>query len=90
MKAKNVLDKYRISDEELLHIKAMFNGTTMHCKNEDLDKMPAARRGPVAHHESFDDKVHNRAMTLFMMLPNKELAAIVSEEIEAIHSQRKE
>ena len=87
MKTKDVLDKYRISDEELLHIKAMFNGTTIHCKNEDLEKIPAARRGPVAHHESFNDKVHNRAMTLFIGLSNEELAAIVSEEIEAIVSQ---
>ncbi len=77
MTAKNVLDKYRINDQELLHIKAMFNGTVMGCKNEDLDRMPAARRGPVAHYESFDDKVHNRAMTLFLVLTNEELAAIV-------------
>lgn len=88
MTAKDVLDKHRISDEELLHIKAMFNGTTMHCKNEDLDRMLAARRGPVAHYESFSDKVHNRAMTLFMFLPNEELAAIVSEELAAIVSQQ--
>ena len=77
MTAKDVLDKYLISDEELLHIKAMFNGTTMHCKNEDIEKMSAARRGPVAHVESFSDKVHNRAMTLFLVLTNEELAAIV-------------
>ena len=77
MRAKDVLDKYRISDEELLHIKAMFNGTTMHCKNEDIEKMSAASRGPVAHSESFDDKVHNRVMTLFMVLTNEELGAII-------------
>lgn len=79
MTAKTVLDKYGISDEELLHIKAMFNGTTIGCKSEDLDEMPAATRGPVAHYESFDDKVHNRAMTLYLMLTNEELAAIVSQ-----------
>ena len=68
MTAKDIMDKYRISDEELLHVRAMFNGTTMHSSREDIEQLQGATHGPVAHVESFSDKTHNRAMTLFLML----------------------
>ena len=77
MTVKDIMDKYRISDEELLHVRAMFNGTTMHSSREDIERMPGATQGPVAHVESFSDKAHNRAMTLFLMLPSEELALLV-------------
>ena len=77
MTAKDILNKYRISDEELLHLRAMFNGTTIHCDSEHLEHLQGATRGPVAHVESFSDKTHNRAMTLFLMLPSEELALLV-------------
>ena len=71
------MNKYSISDEELLHIKAMYNGTTIHCDSKHLEQLQGATRGPVAHVESFSDKTHNRAMTLFLGLSSEELAAIV-------------
>ena len=77
MTVKDVMNKYRISDEELLHLRAMFNGTTMHSSREDIEQLPAATQGPVAHVESFSDKTHNRAMTLFLMLPSEELGLLV-------------
>ena len=77
MTTKDVMNKYRISDEELLHIKAMFNGTTIHCDQKHIEQIQGATRGPVAHVESFSDKTHNRAMTLFMMLPGEELLLLV-------------
>ena len=77
MTAKDIMNKYSISDEELLHIRAMFNGTTIHCDSEHLEQLQGATRGPVAHVESFSDKTHNRAMTLFMMLPSEELSLLV-------------
>ena len=77
MTTKDVINKYSISDEEMLHIRAIFNGTTIHCDSEHIDQLPGATRGPVAHYESFDDKAHNRAMTLFMMLPSEELSLLV-------------
>ena len=54
MTVKDVMNKYRISDEELLHLRAMFNGTTMHSSREDIEQLPAATQGPVAHVESFN------------------------------------
>ena len=72
-----IIQKYGISDEELLHLRAMYNGTTMHSSRKDIEKLPPATQGPVAHVESFNDKAHNRAMTLFMMLPGDELALLV-------------
>ena len=77
MTAKGIMDKYRISDEELLHLQAMFNGTTMYCDSKNIEQLQGATRGPVAHVESFSDKTHNRAMTLFLMLPSEELALLV-------------
>ena len=77
MMVKDIMDKYRISDEELLHLRAMYNGTTMHSSREHIEKLPGATRGPVAHVESFGDKTHNRAMTLFLMLPSEELELLV-------------
>ena len=77
MTAKDILNKYRISDEELLHLRAMFNGTTIHCDSKYIEQMDGATQGPVAHVESFSDKTHNRAMTLFLMLPGDELALLV-------------
>ena len=77
MTAKDIMNKYRISDEELLHLRAMFNGTTMHSSQQDIEQLPGATRGPVAHVESFGDKTHNRAMTLFLMLPSEELSLLV-------------
>ena len=77
MTTKDVMNKYSISDEELLHIRAMFNGTTMRCNSEHIDQLPGATHGPVAHVESFSDKTHNRAMTLFLMLPGEELSLLV-------------
>lgn len=77
MMVKDIMDKYRISDEELLHLRAMYNGTTMHSSREHIEELPAATQGPVAHVESFSDKTHNRAMTLFLMLPSEELALLV-------------
>ena len=55
----------------------MYNGTTMHSSREHIEKLPAATLGPVIHVESFSDKTHNRSMTLFLMLPSKELALLV-------------
>lgn len=78
MTAKDVMNKYRISDEELLHLRAMFNGTTIHCDRVHIEQIQGATHGPVAHVESFSDKTHNRAMTLFMMLPSDELSLLVS------------
>ena len=72
-----VIRKYGISDEELLHLRAMYNGTTMHSSRENIEQLPPATHGPVSHVESFSDKAHNRAMTLFMMLPSDELALLV-------------
>ena len=72
-----IIQKYGISDEELLHLRAMYNGTTMHSSQQNIEKLPPATRGPVAHVESFSDESHNRAMTLFMMLPSEELALLV-------------
>lgn len=77
MTVKDIMNKYRISDEELLRLRAMFNGTTIHSSRENIERMPGATRGPVAHVESFSDKTHNRAMTLFLMLPSEELALLV-------------
>ena len=72
-----IIQKYGISDEELLHLRAMYNGTTMHSSREDIENLPPATQGPVAYVESFNDKAHNRAMTLFIMLPSDELALLV-------------
>ena len=36
MMLKDIMDKYRISDEELLHLRAMYNGTTMHSSREHI------------------------------------------------------
>ena len=77
MVAKDVMNKYPISDEELLHLRAMYNGTTMHSSPENIERLPGATQGPVAHVESLSDESHNRAMTLFLMLPNEELALLV-------------
>ena len=77
MTDNQIIQKYGISDEELLHLRAMFNGTTMHSSQQNIEKLPLATHGPVAHVESFSDKAHNRAMTLFLMLPNEELALLV-------------
>ena len=78
MTAKDILNKYRISDEELLHLRAMFNGTTIHSDSKHLEHMPGATRGPVAHVESFSDKSRNRATTLFFKLSDEELAVLVN------------
>lgn len=75
MTAKDVLVKYSISAEELLQIRAMYNGTSMTSAIKDIDKLPAAAHGPVSHVESLSNR--NRAMTLFMMLSDGELAAIL-------------
>ena len=77
MTQKDIMNKYSISDEELLRIRAMFNGTTIHCDREHIEQIEGATHGPVAHVESFSDKTHNRAMTLFMMLPSEELSLLV-------------
>ena len=76
MTAKQVLDKYRISDEELLQIQAMHNGTSMVSDNKDIGQLPEARPGPVSHVESLSER--DRAMGLYLILTNEELAAIVS------------
>ena len=39
MTQKDIMNKYSISDEELLHIRAMFNGTTIHCDREHIEQM---------------------------------------------------
>ena len=44
---------------------------------EHIEELPRATQGPVAHVESFSDKTHNRAMTLFLMLPSEELVLLV-------------
>ena len=72
-----VIQKYSISDEELLHLRAMYNGTTIHCDSKHIEQLQGATHGPVAYVESFSDKAHNRAMTLFLMLPSEELALLV-------------
>ena len=56
-----IMQKYGISDEELLHLRAVFNGTTMHSRQQNIEKLPPATHGPVAHVESFSDKAHNQA-----------------------------
>lgn len=77
MTLKNIIEKYRISDEELLRLRAMFNGTTMHCDSKHINQLQGATHGPVAHVESFGDESHNRAMTLFLRLSSEELALLV-------------
>ena len=71
-----VIKKYGISDEDLLQIRAMWNGTSMVCDSKHIERMPAAERGPVSHVESFSER--DRAMTLFMMLSSEELAVLVN------------
>ena len=72
-----VIQKYGISDEDLLYIQAMYNGTILHSDNKDIETFSGVRPGPVAHIESFSDKSYNRAMTLFLILTNEELSVIV-------------
>ena len=71
-----VIKKDGISDEELLQIRAMYNGTSMVSDRKHIEMLPAAERGPVSHVESFSER--NRAMTLFLMLPSEELAVLVN------------
>lgn len=72
-----VIQKYGISDQELIYIQAMCYGTTMHSDIKDIEKLQPARRGPVAHVDSFSDKSYNRAMTLCLFLSSEELTAIL-------------
>ena len=76
MRAKDIMNKYSISDEELLQIRAMYNGTSMVCDSKHIEMMPAAKHGPVSHVESFSGR--NRATTFFLMLPSEELAVLVN------------
>ena len=45
MMVKDIMDKYRISDEEFLHLRAMYNGTTMHSSREHIS-VRGVLRGP--------------------------------------------
>ncbi len=78
MEAKDVMHKYRIRDEELLHLRAMFKSTTLHPDSKNIERLQGATYGPVVHVESFSDKTHNRAMTLFLMLLDEELSVLVN------------
>ena len=80
MTAKDIMDKYSISDEELLQIQAMHNGTTMVSDSKDIEQLPAAERGPVSHVESFGER--DRAMGLYLKLTNEELAVLVEKHTD--------
>ena len=89
---KDVISKYNMDADDVLALRAMWNGEVRNASDDDVlrdledpweDTFPDISRewpppqGPSISFQSLDDPKYNRALTLFIILSNQELGAVV-------------
>ena len=86
MTIDNVRQKYNMSIDDVLNVRAMCDGTIKVADDEHLEKLNRMEQldtpwsNPTrckVHFHSFDDPDYNRAITLYLFLPIKELRIVL-------------
>ena len=86
MSINDVMNKYSMSVDDVLNVRAIYGGTVTIAPDEHLGDMSRMERPETpwpkptrcnVHFKSIDDEDYNRAMTLFLVLTTEELQAIL-------------
>ena len=82
----DVMEKYRMSIDDVLNVRAIYDGTTTIAPDEHLGDLHRMERPDTSwprptrcnvHFKSIDDEEYDRAMTLYLVLTAEELRAIL-------------
>ena len=86
MNRDDVMQKYNMSIDDVLNVRAIYGGTVTIAADEHLGDVHRMERPETpwseptrcnVHFKSIDDEDYNRAMTLFLFLSTEELRTIL-------------